>query len=248
MSLALPIADCAPQLNLPQEDAQGEVSTGNLADLVLSFENQTLQSLNNGAFTQFFAAVTDTAAVEFDLKGTADVVAKTAIGNIPISGIPFDVSSNLKGINSFNHAAGLSNVSITGSGHDSHGPYIKSPLTTTLENPSNISLQTVDIALPVYRDSLMLGRAAIDPFILVPGENTVATEFHYAPNDANNTDAQAFLTEFLQTDHEIPLTIKGDDESSPFASLVPALENAEINTSLKGALWYQGLKHTFWFC
>ncbi|RPD70056.1 hypothetical protein L226DRAFT_261105 [Lentinus tigrinus ALCF2SS1-7] len=222
------------QLKLPQVDAVGGVSTGNVADLVLSFEHQTLQSVNNGAFAVFFAAVTDTSGIEFDLKGSADVVARTTIGDVPISAIPFDVTTSLKGINSFNKEASLSNVSITGSGHDDHGAYIKSPLTTTLQNPSNISLQTVDVALPVYYKDVMLGRAVIDPLNLVPGENTMPTEFHYQPNDANDTTAQAFLTEFLQTGDGIALTIKGDGDSSPFASLVPALEGVGISTSLKG--------------
>ena len=205
-----------------------------MADLLLSFENQTLQSVNNGAFEAFFAAVTDTSGMEFGLKGTADVVARTTIGDIPISTIPFDVTTSLKGMNAFNKASSLSNVSITGSGSDDHGAFIKSPLTTTLQNPSNISLQTVDVALPVYYKDVMLGRAVLDPLNLVPGENTVPTEFHYQPNDANDTTAQAFLTEFLQTGDEIPLTIKGDGDSSPLASLVPALEGVEISTSLKG--------------
>ena len=140
----------------------------------------------------------------------------------------------MKGINAFGHTASLSNVSITGGGTDSHGAFVKSPLTTTLNNPSNISLETVDVELPVYYKDVLLGRAVIDPLNLVPGDNVISTEFRYAPNDANDTTAQAFLTEFLQTDDTIPLTIKGDSDSSPFASLVPALEGAEITTSLKG--------------
>ncbi|CDO73852.1 hypothetical protein BN946_scf185016.g9 [Trametes cinnabarina] len=222
------------ELKLPQTPQNGGVSTGNAVPLLITFENQTLQSKNDGAFTQFFAAVTDTAGVEFELKGTADVVARTAIGEVPITGIPFNVSTSLKGINAFDKTASLSNVSITGSGSDSHGPFVKSPLTTKLENPSNVSLQSVDVSFPVIYKGVVLGRAAIDTLDLVPGENTIATEFHYAPADANDTTAQAFLTEFLQTDDDIPLTIKGDSDSSPFASLQPGLEGVELSTSLKG--------------
>ena len=59
------------------------VSTGNNADLVLSFSNQTLHSLNNGAFGSFFAQVTDEKAANVVLKGAANVLGKTAVGNIP---------------------------------------------------------------------------------------------------------------------------------------------------------------------
>ncbi|KAI0370690.1 hypothetical protein BV20DRAFT_966193 [Pilatotrama ljubarskyi] len=222
------------ELKLPMAPADGGVSTGNVAPLVITFENQTLQSKNNAAFSYFFAAVTDTPGVQFELKGAADVVARTTIGDVPISGIPFNVTTSLKGIDAFEHTASLSNVSITGSGSDSHGPFVRSPLTTKLQNPSNVSLQSVDVSFPVIYKGVALGRAAIDTLDLVPGENTIATEFHYAPADANDTTAQAFLTEFLQTGDEIPLTIKGDSDSSPFASLQPALEGVELSTSLKG--------------
>ncbi|OBZ73242.1 hypothetical protein A0H81_06855 [Grifola frondosa] len=222
------------QLKLPMSSTMGGVSTGNLADLLISFNNQTLQSLNDGAFAAFLAQVTDTESVAFDLQGTADVVARTSIGDVSISGIPFNVNSSLKGIDSFTGSAALTNVTITGSGSDNGGEFIKAPLTTMLENPSNISLQTISIALPVYYKDVLLGRAAIDTLNLVPGENVVATEFHYAPNDANDTTAQSFLTDFLQTGDTLPLQIKGDVSSSPFGSLQSALEGVELTTSLQG--------------
>ena len=130
-------------------DAVGGVSTGNDADLALSFSDVPLTSVNDGAFGSFFAAVTDTSSVDFGLQGTANVVGRTSIGDVPISGIPFDVDTSLAGINAFGGTADLSNVSITGSGGDGGNQYIVSPLTTKLNNPSNISLTTNDIALPV---------------------------------------------------------------------------------------------------
>lgn len=106
--------------------------------------------MNNGGFESFFAAVTDTSSADFGLKGTANVVARTSIGDVPISGIPFDVQSSLKGINSFGGSARLSNVTIAGSGGNGGNQFIRAPLTTTLNNPSNVSLNTNDISLPVF--------------------------------------------------------------------------------------------------
>ncbi|EPQ57376.1 hypothetical protein GLOTRDRAFT_120580 [Gloeophyllum trabeum ATCC 11539] len=222
------------ELNLPRADTPSGVSTGNLVDLDISFHDQQFKSLDNGAFQALFAQVTDQSSASFTLEGTANVVARTTIGDIPISGIPFNVPSSLEGINGFGHQASLSNVSITGSGGDGGNQYIKSPLTTTLQNPSNVSLQTVNIALPVSYKGVSLGRAYISPFNLLPGENVVPTEFRYEPNDANDTVAQSFLSDFLQTGDTLPLSIKGDSSSTPFGSLQSALEGLEISTSLKG--------------
>ncbi|EGO25193.1 hypothetical protein SERLADRAFT_448192 [Serpula lacrymans var. lacrymans S7.9] len=222
------------QLNLPTSNAAGGVSTGNLATLPISFQNVPLQSLNNGAFEAMFAEVTDKSSAALELKGTANVTAKTNIGNVPISGIAFDVQSSLAGINAFGGTASLSNVSITGSGGTGGSEYVVAPLTTTLNNPSNVSLETNNIALPVYYNNVMVGRAAIDPFNLAPGQNIVPTQFRYEPANANDTTAQGFLTSFLQSADVLPLTIKGDAASTPYASLQPALEGLQLSTSITG--------------
>jgi hypothetical protein len=129
---------------------------------VISFENQPLKSLNNGAFGQLFAGATLMDQVSIGLKGAADVTARTSIGDVPIAGIGIDVTTSLKGINAFGHTAQLSNVSVAGSGGQNGNEFIVSPLTTMLQNPSNISLNTVDVALPVMFQGTMLGRAAIN--------------------------------------------------------------------------------------
>lgn len=121
-----------------------------------------MKSLNNQGFQALFAHVTLQESAALDLKGTADVTAHTAIGNVPISGIPFKVPSSLRGINSFGGSASLSNVSVTGSGGNGGSEFIVSPLTNTLHNPSNVTLSTVDISLPVMFDGVKIGRATID--------------------------------------------------------------------------------------
>lgn len=62
----------------------------------------------------------------------------------------------------------------------------------------------------------------------------MATEFHYEPDNANDTVAQGFLTQFIQTGDELDVTIDGDSQSSPFGSLQPALDGVTISTSLTG--------------
>lgn len=222
------------QLTLPKVPAVGGVSTGNVADLVISFHDQPLKALNPAAFAQMFAGVTLLNKLDLTLKGSADITAKTAIGNVAISGVPFNVPSTLTGINSFGHTASLSNVSVTGSGGAGGSEFIVSPLTTVLQNPSNVTLNTIDVSLPVIFKGTKIGRAVIDPLHLTPGENPSATEFHYQPDNANDTTAQAFLGEFIQTGDHLDLTIHGDQNSSPFPSLGPGLAQLQLSTSLNG--------------
>jgi hypothetical protein len=221
-------------LKLPKNPAQGEVSTGNNADLQLSWKDEPLKSINNQAFAALFAAITLQSSIDLTLKGTADVVAKTAIGQVPIDGIAFNVPSNIKGISNFGGKAVLNQTSVVGSGGNGGDEYIRGLLESKLDNPSNISLFTVDTALPVVYKDVMIGRAAIDPFNLVPGENALATEFRYEPNDKNDTVAQEFLAEFIQSSNDIPLTIKGDQASTPFDSLKQAFSGVHLSTGAPG--------------
>lgn len=81
--------------------ASGGVSTGNVVDLIISFKDQPLKSLNNAAFQMMFSQVTLSQDLELTLKGSADVSARTAIGDVSLSDIPFNVPSSLKGTSAF---------------------------------------------------------------------------------------------------------------------------------------------------
>jgi hypothetical protein len=51
------------------------------------------------AFEALFDIVTILGDIPLvELQGTANVTAKTSIGNVPISGIPFDVLTDLQGL------------------------------------------------------------------------------------------------------------------------------------------------------
>jgi hypothetical protein len=64
-----------------------------------------------------------------------------------------------------------------------------------LNNPSNISFDAVDIALPVYYRKAMIGRAAFN--VLAPGEDSMPAEFHYEPANPNDTVAEVCVANFI---------------------------------------------------
>ena len=152
----------AAKLEIPMADAEGEASTGNDANLPLSFKDIPMVASDHGAFQSMFGAVTLKSSADLALSGAADVVAATSIGNVPISNISFDVTTSLGGINGFGGKADLGTVSVVGSGGDGNGQYIRANTSASLENPSNVSLKTNDIALPVIWEGFKLGRAVID--------------------------------------------------------------------------------------
>lgn len=72
--------------------------------------------------------------------------------------------------------------------------------------------------------------------MLVPGQNTIQGYLHYAPPNPLFSDV---LTEFLQrpaygSSDPIPIVISGDGQSSPYASLIEALEGVTIAATFNG--------------
>lgn len=178
-------------LDLPLADVQAGTSRGptDFQNLQLMFRNQNLVAVDHGSFQSFFAQLTDQARGTFDLDGSTDVTARTVIGDIPIAGIPFNVTTSLSGINSFGRSTTISDLYV-----DSATPqYIRIPLKVTLNNPSNLTVNTKDISLPTRYQGYEAGRTIIPGLGLIPGDNLVDVEFHYMPADANNSVAQALL-------------------------------------------------------
>ncbi|KEI38050.1 uncharacterized protein L969DRAFT_18838 [Mixia osmundae IAM 14324] len=240
-------------LDLPSRDVTAGTSTGQNEPLVLSFMNETLNAVTQGAFNNFFRDVTDTTGVTFDLSGFADVVAKTAIGNVPIPQIPFGsstqfptvaaVTSSLVGINSFGGTATIPNTPITiGTGNtdfstDPGTGYIRITIDpVTLSNPSNISVFTNQVALPVLYTGVATGRAIINPLDLFPGTNNLVSEFHFTATDAA---ALVLITKYLTnipgpTGERIPITIQGNTAASPYGSLQEALAGVTLTSEFPG--------------
>jgi len=152
------------------------VSTGNTVEVVISFENQPLKSLNNNAFEELLASATLTDEVSVRIKGTVDVTARTEIGDVPISGIPVDVTSSLKGAATFNHQVGLNNISVIGSGGQGGNEYVIGQAIATLENPSNVSLSTVDVSLAVIFEGTQIGRAVMNVSCVCVRTGTTGTD------------------------------------------------------------------------
>ena len=66
---------------------------------------------------------------------------------------------------------------------------------------------------------------------LLAGTNTLPSEFHYMPTNAGDETAQSLLSAYLETKDQIPITIQGDAESSPYGSLDQAFSGISLTSS-----------------
>lgn len=230
-------------LDLPQTNVQGGTSRGpnDIQAIQLMWRRQSLVAVDRSSFQAFFAQLTDTPRGTFDMRGGVDVVAKTVIGNIPISGIPFAVTTSLAGINSFNHVVTLSDAVVSSGTPD----FVWVPIKVTLTNPSNITVFTNEVFLPAIFRGVFVGRAEIPALGLIPGENVAQAYFYYSPANANDSTAQELFTLYIQpsisdgtSPQSAPLTIDGTraplTNLTLYDSLRPAIAGATATTVLNG--------------
>ncbi|KZP06644.1 hypothetical protein FIBSPDRAFT_1053416 [Athelia psychrophila] len=166
-------------LTLPTSDTVGGVSTGNVVDLPVSFHNLPLTALSDPAMQELLETVTDTPLVNLTLEGSADVTAKTTIGNVPIATIPFNVQSS------------LAVVDVVAGGTPD---YLLITINTDLLNPSNITLETSSVTFALRFESVTIVSAIIDPLLLVPGNVICATQVHYSPQGSAVTQGEQART------------------------------------------------------
>jgi hypothetical protein len=78
----------------------------------------------------------------------------------------------------------------------------------------------------------LVGRAYVNPLdIYGKQDNTLPSEFHYMPSNPGDATAESLLTAYLETKDQIPITIQGDAESSPYGSLDQALSGLTLSSS-----------------
>ncbi|GAA5914535.1 uncharacterized protein JCM6883_003197 [Sporobolomyces salmoneus] len=218
-------------------------STGQPADLVLAIlEAAPFNAIDEGAYRAFFAAITLNNVVDFSLSGNASVLAKTAAGNIPISTIPFDnIGTTFPGIDGFGGKATIPETPVViggGSGDpfapSSGGSFLRITLSVILDNPAPLILHTNLVSFQVIYMGALVGRAYVNPLDLYEGTNTLPSEFHYMPSNPGDETAQSLLTAYLETKDQIPITIQGDDSSSPYGSLDQGLAGLTLASSFPG--------------
>lgn len=211
--------------------------------LTVSFYNYRLTAVNRDSFTALFSDLVNMAHVTFGLHGAANLIGQMVIGNIPINGIPFNVSTNQPGFNNFGGSAKVERVDAKSATKD----YADNSIILNMNNPSNITIHTYGMALPSFYKDVYTGRALLGEQTLIPGQNHLQAVFRYQPNNPNDTVAQQLIQQYVQpvpyqgTKTEpinTPVVIKGIPNAkppmSPFAPLIPGLEKLVVNSVLPG--------------
>ncbi|KAI8362386.1 hypothetical protein B0O80DRAFT_421911 [Mortierella sp. GBAus27b] len=180
-------------------------------------------------FNQFVADLTVNQEQTFTVQGLANAISTTPVGTVKLTGIPFNSSVTMKGINFNAINAAVTNVIVNGGSAD----YITMDQQVDLPNPSALSVTGGSVLLTVYdkRTDQYLGELSMASLKMVPGSNPTATKFLFHPK--NETLRDQFLSEYL-TGAVFPLKVVGSKDSTSLPELQTAMSLVTISSTAPG--------------
>ncbi|KAI9304283.1 hypothetical protein BJ944DRAFT_153106, partial [Cunninghamella echinulata] len=212
-------------LSIPTEKA----TTDKSGLITTQFTNVpfTVADDSRAIFGGFLAVLTKGASSSFGLTGSSNALTSTAIGDIQLNGITFDVKTSMKGFNNFNGKNDIISLDVSGGNKD----YAIVTTTVAFTNPSEITITIGDVNFSAkMKDGSTIGQVFIKNTIIKPGVNQYNAEFRLA----GTAEAIGKLFTSYLTNVQVPLTIFGTKQSTSIEPLVPAMETVQLATTMKG--------------
>ncbi|WFD34248.1 hypothetical protein MCUN1_001085 [Malassezia cuniculi] len=234
------------QLGLTRVSAGTSSGPNDFQTMSVGFKNVPLQAVNHAAFSNMLDQVTNQQRARIGIHGGANLIAKLVIGNIPINGVPLSVNTSLAGLNALN---GKADIYKTADVIDTSATQLDATASMRLTNPSNITLVTSRLSLPLVYKELVVARAVLTDFTLVPGVSTLEGMAYLSVPESSRNDsrymelfqriAQPQLWKYPEvlpyyTDVTVDGSASSDPPLTPYASLVQAVSKLKLSGSLPG--------------
>ncbi|KAK4511701.1 uncharacterized protein ATC70_007244 [Mucor velutinosus] len=180
-------------------------------------------------FTKFVAGLTLAPVVPFGLKGVVNSVAQTAVGDLKLGNINFDVQTSLAGFASFGGTTEIVSLKVVGG----TATYIAVDLVIALNNPSQITITAGDLNFDVIMDASgsKVGVVTLTNTVIKPGRNEMPASMKMTSTDL--LSLSKMLTNYL-TNQVTPLTVKGSAASTKIIPLQPGLAQVALKTNMQG--------------
>ncbi|KAI9255982.1 hypothetical protein BY458DRAFT_558480 [Sporodiniella umbellata] len=214
-------------LNVPDEKA----TTSSTGVVTTQFSNLPFTAVDKQLFAGFVTLLSSTSGVTFGLTGTTNTITTTAIGNLPLKGIPFDVQTSLSGFNNFGGQLEINSLTVSGA----TSTYITVDLKISFSNPSNITIKIGDVNFDVIMKEFngFIGKSYLKDVLIPPGNKTYDAQLHMGEGAVDQKSLQQTLSDYM-TNAQVPLLISGTMDSTKIAPLQNGLSTIRLNTMMQG--------------
>ncbi|KAI9493349.1 hypothetical protein BDB00DRAFT_823642 [Zychaea mexicana] len=180
-------------------------------------------------FNAFTKALTESSNVTFGMSGMANSIAETAVGQLKLTNISYDVSSSLSGFNNFDGKTTILKQAVTGGTPE----YIEITLTVAFNNPSNITITigAIQFESIMNEHQTSVGTVKLQDVVIKPGNNTFDCIMEMKSSKKEYVDQ---MVSIYMTNSLAPLTISGTQDSTKIASIQDALSTVRLGTAMQG--------------
>ncbi|CAG8512217.1 15440_t:CDS:2 [Dentiscutata erythropus] len=218
-------------LSIPFTTASGDSESGNLTSSFAPTQFKVVPGSEND-FDDFAKRLTVEENVTLTMKGIANVISNTSIGNVTIDGIKFEVQTTLQGIQGLTSSPTVINsLKVTGGSAE----HINIELLVSLSNPSNVKIGlNSDVIFDLICNDTIIGSVIIPNLVLERGQNNLTVLAQFSPNgDEARQVGQNLLNNFLAGKPN-NVSIKGNSNSTTIEPLRQAFETIELTTVMPG--------------
>lgn len=214
-------------INVPWVPATTDQTAKTLQFAMNNVHIQGMQG-KEAAFDSYTYDLTASGPYSFQVGGNVTAQAVTAIGNITMGGIAFNLPTNINGLKFLNSTPTTVNgVDMTGGTSEN----LLLSINVTMDNPSDFSMSVGDVNFAFIANNEQLGNVVLSNLTLERGVNHKTASATFNPKVSQN--GQNILSQFVMGKNN-GVSIGGFNGSTAVASLATALGAIKIDTTLPG--------------
>ncbi|CAG8461855.1 16709_t:CDS:2 [Acaulospora colombiana] len=220
-------------LDVPYTTATGNTTTGIIHSNFSSIPFKIIPN-SRTAFSKFARHLTTDSTVSLTLKGAANSLSTTPVGDIEIKGISFTVQTTLTGLNGLStRPTVINSLKVIGGTSD----HMLIQLEVTLFNPSNvkISMPNCSATFDLIFKNLKIGTAIMPNFTLNQGENLNTLVYaQFSPKTVEEVKVGRVLLDNFLSGNQSEVNIRGNANSTNIVPLQSAMEAINLDMQLPG--------------
>ncbi|KAJ1923184.1 hypothetical protein IWQ60_006039 [Tieghemiomyces parasiticus] len=219
-------------MEIPWTDATTDVAA-HTVNMAFSGVPMAVRPEAHGAFDQFVQTLTLEDAAAIGMRGAAAVVAKTAIGDLDLSGIQFRVDDiSLQGMNGFASVPmSITKMDVTGGTPEA----MIIDIEVVLTNPSNVDISIAgDTRFDMFFDGAQVGRVVLPDLTLHADNNTVTGRVYFAPKGEAGKAAGSNLLGAYMANAGSKVQIAGGNPATDIASLNLGMSQVRLESEMPG--------------
>ncbi|CAG8537235.1 25963_t:CDS:2 [Dentiscutata erythropus] len=203
------------------------VDSDNGSQIRFNSPSTTLYAIpdKNELFGEFLANLTKVDQEEVYISGSATILSRSLLGEIPIEQIPFTVPTTLRGFSNFSQIPPIiNNVTVLSATPN----YLVLGINATIYDTSTTSISLDNTTFQISYENAQVGLATGN-LSLVPGPSNVYLTSTMDPKNSN--EAYLLLSNFLNNINST-VTVSGFDGSTDIDSLKLAFQTLTMNSTL----------------